>query len=231
MSQYFADIKETEFFIMDEEAHHVCAVARRKEGDEITVFDGKGLQYVGRIDRVQKKFVRGTLLKKMPLRRPPAELELYFAPNSRVGLEEVLDKGTQLGVAAFCPIVTARTEYDVLRRWEDKLPRWRQIMLSACKQCDAPLLPEIHEPVKFLTAVQDKMPSLITYEAEESHTVAWGLEKLLHPKRLRVYVGPAGGWTDEEIVIAAQYGILPVTLGVNILRAETACAAAAAKIL
>ena len=216
MSQYLADIKETEFFIMDEEAHHVCTVARCKEGEEITVFNGKGLQYTGRIERIQKNFVRGSLLKKVPLRRPAVELELFFAPNSRTGLEEVLDKGTQLGVAAFCPIVTSRTEYDVLKRWEDKFPRWRQIMLSACKQCNTPLLPEIYEPVTFLHAVQDKIPSLITYEA---------------PKRLRVYVGPAGGWTDEEIVIAAQYGILPITLGVNILRAETACIAAAAKIL
>lgn len=231
MSQYFADIKETEFFIMDEEARHAACVARHKEGDEITVFNGRGLQYTGRIDRVQKNFVRGTLLKKVALRRPAVELELYFAPNSRTGLEEVLDKGTQLGVAAFCPIVTARTEYDVSARWEDKLPRWRQIMLSACKQCNTPLVPEIHEPIKFLTAVTDKTPSLITYEAEEAHTVAWGMEKLLSPKRVRVYVGPAGGWTDEEVVIAAQYGILPVTLGVNILRAETACIAAAAKIL
>ena len=231
MSQYFADIKETEFFITEEEAHHVAAVARHKEGDEITVFNGKGLQFTGRIERIQKKFIRGSLIKKVPLRLPAVELELYFAPNSRTGLEEVLDKCTQLGVAAFCPITTARSEYDVMRKWEDKYPRWRQIMLSACKQCDTPRLPEIYEPVPFLTAVQDKIPSLITYEAEESHTVAWGLDSLVRPKRLRVYVGPAGGWTDEEIVIAAQYGVLPVTLGVNILRAETACIASAAKIL
>ena len=58
MSQYFADIKETEFFITDEEAHHVAAVARHKEGDEITVFNGKGLQFTARIERIQKKFVR-----------------------------------------------------------------------------------------------------------------------------------------------------------------------------
>lgn len=191
MSQYFADIKETEFFITDEEAHHVAAVARHKEGDEITVFNGKGLQFTARIERIQKKFVRGILLKKVPLKLPAVEVELYFSPNSRTGLEEVLDKGTQLGVAAFCPITTARSEYDVMRKWEDKYPRWRQIMLSACKQCDTPRLPDIHEPVSFLTAVQDKIPSLITYEAEESHTVAWGLEKLLHPKRLRVYVRAA----------------------------------------
>ena len=48
---------------------------------------------------------------------------------------------------------------------------------------------------------------------------------------MRVYVGPAGGWTDEEIVVAAQCNVLPVTLGVNILRAETACIAVAAKLL
>ncbi len=232
MPQYFADIKETEFFLMDAEAHHVSAVARHKEGDEIRVFDGTGRQYMGRIDRIQKKFVRGTLLKPCAVRRVPLELELCFAPNSRVGLEDVLDKGTQLGVAAFRPILTDRSEYDILKKWDNKNDRWRQIMISACKQCDTPFTPAILPPLKFTQAVaQQDHPSLIAYEAEETHTLAWGLEKLGSPTALRVYVGPAGGWTDEEIVIASQYNVLPVTLGVNILRAETACIAVAAKLL
>ncbi len=231
MPQYFADIKETEFFLMDAEAHHACAVARHQEGDEIRVFDGTGRQYMGRIDRIQKKFVRGTLLRPCPVRRPALELELCFAPNSRTGLEEVLDKCTQLGVAAFRPVVTERSEYDVLKKWDGKNDRWRQIMIAACKQCDTPFVPAILPPLKFSQAIGQEIPSLIAYEAEETHTLAWGLEKLAHPKRLRVYVGPAGGWTDEEIVIAAQYNVLPVTLGVNILRAETACIAVAAKLL
>lgn len=231
MSQYFADIKETEFFLMDAEAHHVSAVARHVEGDEILVFDGTGRQFVGRIDRIQKKFVRGTLLKPRETRRPALELELCFAPNSRTGLEDVLDKGTQLGVAAFRPIITERSEYDVLKKWDGKNDRWRQIMISACKQCDTPFVPEILPPLKFPQAISQEEPSLIAYEAEESHTLFWGMEKLGNPKRLRVFVGPAGGWTDEEIVVAAQYNVLPVTLGVNILRAETACIAVAAKLL
>ena len=231
MPQYFADIKETEFFLMDAEAHHACAVARHQEGDEIRVFDGTGRQYMGRIDRIQKKFVRGTLLKPCQVRRLALELELCFAPNSRTGLEEVLDKCTQLGVAAFRPVVTERSEYDVLKKWDGKNDRWRQIMIAACKQCDTPFVPAILPPLKFSQAIGQEIPSLIAYEAEETHTLAWGLEKLAHPKRLRVYVGPAGGWTDEEIVIAAQYNVLPVTLGVNILRAETACIAVAAKLL
>ena len=216
---------------MDAEAHHACAVARHKEGDEIRVFDGTGRQYMARIDRIQKKFVRGTLLKPCPVRRAELELELCFAPNSRTGLEDVLDKCTQLGVAAFRPIVTERSEYDVLKKWDGKNDRWNQIMIEACKQCDTPFVPAILPPLKFSEALQQDIPSLIAYEAEETHTLAWGQEKLGYPKRLRVYVGPAGGWTDEEIVIAAQYNVLPVTLGVNILRAETACIAVAAKLL
>lgn len=231
MPQYFADIKETEFFLTDAEAHHASAVARHKEGDEIRIFDGKGKQFMARIDRVQKKFVRGTLLKPCAVRRVPLELELCFAPNSRTGLEEVLDKGTQLGVAAFRPVITERSEYDVLKKWDGKNDRWHQIMIAACKQCNTPFVPEILPPVKFPAALVQEIPSLIAYEAEETHTLQWGLEKLGHPKRVRVFVGPAGGWTDEEIVVAAQYNVLPVTLGVNILRAETACIAVAAKLL
>lgn len=231
MPQYFADIKETEFFLTDSEAHHAAIVARQKEGDEVRVFNGKGLQYVGRIDKIQKNFVRGTLLKKCEVRRVPLRLTLCFVPNSRTGLEDVLDKGTQLGVAAFLPLMSARSEYDVLKKFDGKNDRWNQIMVSACKQCNTPFIPEILPPVKFTQALSQKTPSLIAYEAEQTHTLSWGLNELKNPQELRVFVGPAGGWTDEEISLAQANGVLPVTLGVNILRAETACIAVAAKLL
>ena len=231
MPQYFADIKQTEFFLNDAEAHHACGVARHKEGDVIRVFDGTGKQFMGRIDKIQKKFVRGTLLKPCVVRRVPLELTLAFVPNSRTGLEEVLDKGTQLGVRAFLPLISARSEYDVLKKYDGKNERWQQIMISACKQCDTPFIPQILPPLTFAQALADKGPALLAYEAEGTHTLAWGVEQLNHPKALRVYIGPAGGWTDEEVSLARARGVLPVTLGVNILRAETACLAVAAKLL
>lgn len=231
MPQYFADIKETEFFLTDAEAHHAAVVARQKEGDEVRVFNGRGLQYAARIDKIQKNFVRGTLLQKCEVRRVPLNLTLCFVPNSRTGLEDVLDKGTQLGVAAFLPLVSERSEYDVLKKFDGKNDRWHQIMVSACKQCNTPFIPQILPPVKFTQAIASQEPSLIAYEAEQTHTLAWGMNELKNPKNLRVYVGPAGGWTDEEIALAKANHILPVTLGVNILRAETACIAVAAKLL
>lgn len=231
MPQYFADIKETEFFLTDAEAHHAAVVARQKEGDEVRVFNGKGLQYVARIDKIQKNFVRGTLLKKCEVRRVPLSLTLCFVPNSRTGLEDVLDKGTQLGVAAFEPILSARSEYDVLKKFDGKNDRWHQIMVSACKQCNTPFIPQILPPVKFTQAVSAQQPSLIAYEAEQTHTLNWGMSQLKNPTSVRVFVGPAGGWTDEEISLARANDVLPVTLGVNILRAETACIAVAAKLL
>ncbi len=231
MPQYFADIKPTEFFLNDAEAHHACAVARHKEGDIIRVFDGTGKQFMGRIDKVQKKFVRGTLLEPCPVRNVVLDLTLAFVPNSRTGLEEVLDKGTQLGVRAFLPLLSARCEYDVLKKYDGKNERWHQIMLSACKQCDTPFIPQILPPVKFTEAIADKAPSLLAYEAERTHTLFWGMAQLKNPRAVRVYVGPAGGWTDEEVSLAQSRGVLPVTLGVNILRAETACIAVAAKLL
>ncbi len=231
MPQYFADIKQTEFFLNDAEAHHACAVARHKEGDVIRVFDGTGKQFMGRIDKVQKKFVRGTLLEPCVVRRVALNLTLAFVPNSRTGLEEVLDKGTQLGVSAFLPIVSARSEYDVLKKYDGKNDRWHQIMLSACKQCDTPFIPHILPPVTFEQALLQSGPALLAYEAEQTHTLAWGVEQLKNPTSVRVYVGPAGGWTKEEVDLAVSRGVLPVTLGVNILRAETACVAVAAKLL
>lgn len=232
MPQYLADIKEKEFFIENEEARHLTLVARHKEGDEINVFDGKGKQYKARIERVQKNFVRGVLLRPIAFKKSALELELCFAPTSRQTFEDVLDKCTQLGVVSFQPISTQRSEYDLFKKWENKAPRWNQIILSACKQCDRGDVPVLKEPLDFARCVaQADKPSLLAYEAEEKHTLSWGLEKLGNPSFLRVYIGPAGGWTDEEVVVAAQYGVLPVTLGPHILRAETACIAAGAKLL
>ena len=57
------------------------------------------------------------------------------------------------------------------------------------------------------------------------------MEQLKRPSKLCVFVGPAGGWTPEEVSLAQMHGVRPVTLGVNILRAETACLAVAAKLL
>ena len=231
MSQYFADIKEKEFFLLDEEARHAALVQRHKEGETILVFDGTGRQYEGRIDKIQKNFVRGTLLQPRAVRRVPLEITLCFVPNSRVGLEEVLDKCTQLGVAAFQPLTSMRSEFDVMHRWEEKQTRWRQIMLAACKQCNTPFLPTLLPPRPFAQVGSSQEPALFAYEAEQEHTPAWGMEQLGHPQAVRLFVGPAGGWTQEEVSLAAQHHIPAVTLGVNILRAETACIAAVSKLV
>ena len=231
MPQYFADIKEKEFFLLDDEAHHAACVARHKEGDTILVFDGTGRQYDARIDKIQKNFVRGTLLNEREVRRVPLQITLCYVPNTRAGLEEVLDKCTQLGVSVFQPILSSRSEYDVTKKWEEKQTRWRQIMLGACKQCNTPFLPQLLPPTPFEKSLAEKTPALITYEAESTHTLFWGFEQIGSPQKLRVFVGPAGGWTQDEISLAATHHIPAVTLGVNILRAETACIAACAKLL
>ena len=104
-------------------------------------------------------------------------------------------------------------------------------MVSACKQWDTPFIPQILPPVTFEQALSQPGPALLAYEAEQTHTLAWGMSQLKNPASVRVYVGPAGGWTEEEVSLAQSRGVLPVTLGVNILRAETACIAVAAKLL
>lgn len=232
MPQYLADIKQTEFFVENEEARHLVQVARHKEGDEIVVFDGKGKQYTARITRVQKNFVRGELLSALPQKKSALELELCFAPTSRNTFEDVLDKGTQLGVHTFQPVFTRRSEYDLRAKWDGRRTRWEQIILSACKQCSRADVPLLKAPVSFdIAAARKERPSLLAYESEETHTLLWGVQQLGNPSHLSVYVGPAGGWADEEVVIAVEYGMLPVTLGPRILRAETACLSVCAKLL
>ncbi|WP_424246022.1 16S rRNA (uracil1498-N3)-methyltransferase [Elusimicrobium posterum] len=229
MPQYLADIKENKFKIISEEAKHLVAAVRAKEGDEITIFDGKGAQYKAVIEIAEKQFVSGRITARISAKPARFDLTLCFAPVSKNALEEVLDKGTQLGVTCFIPVFTARTEHDILKRWENKKERWEQIIIAAVKQCGVPVIPVLREPAKFKEAFSKTDLNIMAYEGEEKIKLSEVLKDA--PKDIRIFIGPAGGFTPDEVDFARAQNARFATLGNNIMRAETAAIAAAAIIM
>jgi 16S rRNA (uracil1498-N3)-methyltransferase len=152
----------------------------------------------------------------------------------------VLEKGTELGVAAFVPVLTPRTvvllhEADRVRA---KAERWARIVMAAAKQCGRSDLPAVREPAQFRDAIRackDKGLVLLAWEGLKGSVAADTLRPVLReadqkrgkePIEVHLFIGPEGGFSEEEIEIAEAEGALVFGMGPRILRAETAAAAA-----
>jgi len=229
MPQYLAKITDKKFFIDGDEARHLSAVSRAQAGDVIKIFDGTGGQFEAKINLLNKKNIEGEILKILPVRVQKRKLTLCFAPVSRAALEEVLDKCTQTGVYAFQPVITERTEHDILKKLDNKIERWSSVILSAVKQCETPLIPKIYAPLKFADALKKYPRGYFAYEKETQNALS--LAALKEEKEISVFIGPVGGFTDGEARQAAQSGLKTITLGANIMRAETAAVAASVLLL
>lgn len=224
MPQFLAEISGNNFTLNKDEARHLC-VSRVRAGEIIKIFDGLGNKYTAKIEDLGPKSASGIITQHIPAVLPARDIILCFSAVSRPAAEDMLDKCTQVGIYAFQPIFSDRADNDLLKKWETKTERWGQILLAACKQCETPRIPKIYTPLTFAEAVKKYSPALICYEDEHKTSISKGM-LALPGKELSIFIGPEGGYTAEEIALAAANKITPVTLGINILRAETAATTA-----
>ncbi len=186
---------------------------RRGAGDALRVFNGADGEFSARIDSLRRD--RGVFTIGQRLREPaPApELWLVFAALKRDATELVVQKATELGVAAILPVSTARTNTARLN-----LDRLTAIATEAAEQCERLTLPRI-APLTPLDAVLAGWPAgrrlVVAMERTDAAPVRAGGEALL--------VGPEGGFTPAELDALRRHPfVVPATLGPLILRAETA---------
>ncbi|HVE13144.1 MAG TPA: RsmE family RNA methyltransferase [Elusimicrobiota bacterium] len=244
MAQFLAepsDIAQGRFILRGPEAFHVSRVLRRKVGDEIEIFDGKGGRYGGIIRSIGEAEVAGdvTGLRKAEPAPPRARLHLYMGLLKASAFEWVLEKATELGCVSIAPIVTPRT---VVRLREEataaKQERWKKILLAAAKQSGRADIPVLEKPVHFrdaIVAAKDKGLILMGWERQGTETTHAGLRQVLAEARaqgpdldVRLFIGPEGGFSDEEVELAQCEGAHLFHLGGTTLRAETAAIASAA---
>jgi 16S rRNA (uracil1498-N3)-methyltransferase len=205
-----------------EESHHAARVLRLKRGDALNVFDGAGREWAATIEDVTGDRVAVVLGQEVEGRvEAPLRVVLYQANVRPEKLEWVLQKGTELGVAAFRIVVTERVEAPAPS--PARLTRYRRILLTACKQSGRRVLPELAVG-GIETPGADVAAIVLTQEAP-------ALGKVLQaepPHEVWIVVGPEGGFTDAELSALAGRGFLAASLGPRVLRTETAGAVAAA---
>jgi 16S rRNA (uracil1498-N3)-methyltransferase len=206
-----------------DEARHLREVLRLKPGDEVSVFDGDGKEFSGRLIQARREFAELELLDEIEPARPESPLKITLAVALLKGekFDLVVQKGTELGVSSFVPLITRyadirlRDQADAAKR----VARWQRIALEATKQSGRAVVPEVSLPVSFESVL--KNPCLMFSEKG-------GHELTQIDSPITAIIGSEGGWSDEELEQARSAGAQIVTLGGRILRAETAAITAAA---
>lgn len=210
--------------IIGAEAKHLVRVLRYRLGDRVWVSDG-GNRWRATIEEVGPKEVRLKLLEKTELKKAAPSPVLGLALLKQGHLEEVLQKGVELGVGEFWLIQSKRTipQYapsDIAK----KMGRFEKIALEAAKQSGMVGAPQIHPPLDFetLTGQFARFSAVILAWEEESAASFHSVFETVDPSRLLILVGPEGGWTQEEVKSAEAHGAKTASLGRQILRSETA---------
>ena len=167
------------------------------------------------------------MLGKEPVQSEPGtELALYQCALKRDRFEWVLQKGTELGVSRFVPVISSRTEVRPAARLLPKYERWRAIIREAAEQSRRGRLPVLANPLLWDEAL-DQGSGLRLLFWEEAEVNSRGLGRVVRDvDNVALLVGPEGGISKQEAASATSRGWLPMSLGPRILRAETAALAA-----
>ncbi|HEX9407248.1 MAG TPA: RsmE family RNA methyltransferase [Thermoanaerobaculia bacterium] len=196
-----------------EERHH-ARVLRVGEGEEVELFDSGGNNFVA-------QFASGEVqvLARAADREPLTTIHLAMSIIQLDKFEFVLQKGTELGVQTFLPLITDRMELRI-ERARGKEDRWKKIVLQAVKQSGRSRIPPIEPPIRFDEAIK-REGSRIVFDADVEPTAT---EQPSNPAT--IFIGPEGGFSERELQLAREAGAAFQRLGPRRLRAETAAIAA-----
>lgn len=211
-------------------AGHIARVLRLSVGDPVTLFDGRGGEYGGRIDEIRKDVVLVNVLEYHVLEREsPLQLMLAQGISRGERMDWVIQKATELGVSCIAPLLTERSVVQLdARQGLKKLQHWRSIAISACEQSGRNRVPHIAEPVRlheFLGA--NASGGCPDASADCRLLLSPGASLRLadvvaEAPRVAVLIGPEGGLAANEQEAAKSAGFTPVRLGPRVLRTETA---------
>lgn len=190
-------------------------VLRMETGAIIQLFNGQGTEALGLIESIDKKKVEVRVDDVFDSKEMPENLTtLYCAVLKKENFELVVQKATEIGVAEIVPVISERTIKLGLN-----MERLQKIVVEACEQSGRGFLPKLYEPVNFEKALEMAQGNDVNFYFNFSKTKMVGKKPV---GRMGIFVGPEGGWTEGETEIAKKAGCKIVSLGDNVLRAETA---------
>ena len=201
-------------------ARHVAAL-RLRDGDAVTLFDGRGGEWSAQLLRVGRDRASARLLAWLDLEREsPLTVTLALGISSGERMDFAIQKATELGVNAVRPIATLRSVVRLKEeRAERRIAHWRGVAIAACEQCGRNRVPVIEPVLPLLEFVSLPAPGariLLSPEADKS------MKDLTPATTLTLLIGAEGGLTPEEHADALHYGFVAMRFGPRVLRTETA---------
>lgn len=228
-----SDLEGDRVRLSPEQSHQVHHVLRLRPGDAIVVLDDSGIEYDVTLTAVEKRQAAGQVTSRRQARgEPTAQVTLFQSMLVREKFEWVLQKGTEVGVARFSPVLTERSLVRTREIEEKKMDRWRRILVEAAEQSHRGRIPKLDQIVPFEEAISSVAQfdrCLIAAPSHQGRTLREALQGMSgRAVSVALMVGPEGGFTGHEVDAACQGGAVAISLGPRILRTETCALVAAA---
>ncbi len=229
MRRFFSppeQISEGGVTLSPEETRHLRDVLRLRVGDEASVFDGLGQEYLCSIDEVSKNAAVLKILHPIKPASPESPLEITIAAAILPGekYEITVQKSVELGVQKLQPLYTKRCEVKPGGS-SRRLERWQKIAMESAKQSGRARSMEISVPIGLEAFIASANPdndgSLVFFSERDGADFS----AIKPAEKMTAVFGPKGGWDDAELAAAKAAGFTIVTLGGRIMRAETAAIA------
>ena len=214
-----------------DEARHLREVLRLKVGEEVFVFDGAGKEFRCTIEsaRRDETLLSGCQETKPTHQESPLAITLAVALLKGEKFDLVVQKTTELGVTGIVPVMTRHADIKLrdASDAEKRVNRWKRIAIEAAKQCGRAIVPTIPLPLSMESIVRDSdYPLRVMFSERDGASLDDNLSAEPRPTSVLALIGSEGGWADDELSAARDFGWKIVTLGGRILRAETAAIAA-----
>lgn len=221
-------IERKKLRIKGETKHYLVNVLRLKEGDEIIGFDGSGVEYKLKLVEIGKHEIEALIMEKGKVYsvETPFEVILFQSLPKGKKMDFIVRETTQLGVKKIIPVISKRVVpfLDTEKR-KKKIERWRKIAAESSRVSGRSVVPEIGNFTDFSEAVEFKTDYSIIFWEGETKSLKDVLKEIspISPQfSIKVFIGPEGGYGEEEVEMVKKYGGISVSLGKRILKVETA---------
>lgn len=234
MQRFFlqpSSFKDDLIGITDAEAiHQMSRVLRMRPNDHFIALDNSGFEFECSLVTLDKDQAKADIFEK---RRNESEPEIFVTlyqamPKKMELFEMVLQKCTEIGVSEFVPLITEFTERAEISKYE----RLGKILREAAEQSERGKLPVLRTETKFADAISEKLTHpILLHSRGNLAPLSTQITDVEKTKRCEIFIGPEGGFSENEVELARLVGFKICSLGKRILRTETAAIVAAALLL
>tara|TARA_Y100001970_G_scaffold290858_1_gene426002 strand:+ start:1641 stop:2357 length:717 start_codon:yes stop_codon:yes gene_type:complete len=202
----------------NQQHHHLAKVLRKKRDDLVTLFNGTGPEFLGKIDETCAQKTKIKIIDiSQSTKTPRIKIKLGMCVLKREAMNSAITKCTELGVSEITPIFSDFCSVPK-KLIAKKKQHWQKLAIFACEQSGLNLIPIINEPISmenwFKRSKEQAFIAIQTGKKLEA--------TLTENSSVYLLIGPEGGFSQSELDLSIREGAIPVKFGDRILRAETA---------